>query len=429
MFRVIVLFVIAAVVLGFLSKFGGDAEVTLFFSDYEISLTQGVLFFLLLASFLLVLLVVFVSTGSVFFLKVRNVSKNNQKYKLTLDYVAQFLTDNSLGYVAGSEQVLKKIRRSFPKHPLTAFLMLQNSKLTGDSKMVDKSFKILLKNEDTKILALQGMANKALKGKDLVKAQKLLEESYKTLPKSKNIVESLVDIYKRTQNWGKVVEIIKDTKGLFADFFFYQELGIAYLMLARCEDDRERKEKYLKLAKKHYPEHGQIQLEFVRYLAEHGKKHALGRYVKKIVNANIDREIVDVYLENLSSKKEEAKLGALIDLFKINDKSEYVFVKLVEEAIVVGEKKAVVEKLIEKNLYNFHARILYDAAVEFFISIGAIEGNKFYRNLLEDQGRFKGDFTYECEKCGEKYERWEASCGECEGFNKIGFFIISDYAK
>ena len=125
--------IISLFILNFLDRFVKDSDnLLLFIGDYQIELSQNFALFTVIIAFLMLVLLIYILTSCLFFIKYRKLKKTNNKYSKTIDLVTSYMTNLGLGDFKNSEKSLKKISKSLPNHPLNHLLDLQNNNVNKE---------------------------------------------------------------------------------------------------------------------------------------------------------------------------------------------------------------------------------------------------------------------------------------------------------
>ena len=406
------------------SNFEQQNLITILIGNYEIETSQSFLLFLIIVTVIISFLVIYMLVSFFFISRYRNIISKNKNYRTSLNDMVDCITLTSLGDYKGSQKYLRKIDKSLNNHPIASLLNLQSHALKNNKKEMHKHFEKLLKHQNTKHFALQGLALIAKKNNQLDKAEKYLEESYQEIPEATNTVIALIELYKQTGNWHKLLQIATDAikRKVILRTDFGAEIAIAHLMLANELDPSKEQEKHIISAQKIAPENPEIQISYAKYLLSKKKKSTLTKYIKAVWKNCQIPELIDIYLENIKTKKLKQKFKALEQLIDINPRGEAVILKYANLSYNHNSNYVKTKNLIKLYLSNTNSENIYDMAVKFFSEFQEnIEDEEFYDDLLRQNKNYNNKIGYTCNSCKAEYEKWQTSCKECQSFNSIDY--------
>ena len=394
-------------------------EINIFLGDYQITMSQNLIIFLIILFIFLISFLIYLFISLKFYKKHKEISSYNKKSRLALDHMVDCITLTSLGDFSASAKHLKQLNKNLPDHPLVNLLNLQNNSLANNKKAMDKDFRILLNNKKTKNFALQGLAMIATQNQDFAKAKLYLEESYHDNPYGKNTVIALLKTYQKQQDWQKLKDLIKENyqKKILNKKDYDHILAISYLMLYQNSNDG----KDLLKARKLYANHHIIELEYARYLLQNNKKSSLTRYIKKILLHNNNPELINIFLQNITDKNASTQLKKLEKLSKINPKNITIIIKFIEISMSQKIRLSDSKKLLQENLHISNSHALYEVAIKFFENNNdSVENHDLLQSLLKQEKYYDQKNYYLCNKCNHKSDIWQVVCPECNSFDSLG---------
>ena len=406
------------------SNIASDNVITVILDNYEISANQSLIFLFVIFALLFISLTIYLLLKLSFALAHIKIVKQHQKSQISLDLIVKSITATSLGDHKSAANILKKIDKIIPKHPLANLLHIQNATLSNNQKSIKKNFTALLKNKHTKNFALQGIAALAQKNHDYHQASIYLEESYKKQPNAKNIILALLENYQKSQNWEKLIKLLiqNKRKDILDKTSYNQTLALSYLMIYLKNNDHETLLKAKKLDKSHHI----IQLEYAKYLTKSERNSAYIRYIKTIWPENPHPLLIKLLMTNIGDKNIKSQLKILKNLVKINPHAIAALDKYIKIATENNLQIDQCKKLLEKSLLISNSVLLYERALKFYENFSDADNDLMREKLISQADNYNFTPYYICNSCNHKSEEWQLECPKCSNANKIiyhGYFL------
>lgn len=424
MLKIIFIIILSIIILNIgSSNIINSHSITIFVGNYEIITQKGFLFLVVALVVILLILAIYLSIGLVFFTKHKKVISNNNKSSIALDNMIDCITLTNLGDYNGSQKALKQISKNLSGHPIVNLLNIQSNNIVNNKKEINKNFEALLNNKKTRNFALQGLAILAKKNSDLEKAEHYLEESYQEIPYAKNTILALLETYKSLQSWQKLITLINDNykKKTIDKGSYNHDLAICYLMLYL----ENKKDNYIIKARKLYPNNHKIEIEYANYLLAANKKSALTKHIKSIWKHNNHPQIIEIYLQNISSKNITAKIKHLETLININPKGDKAVIELARMVIEHKIRVNNCTKILNNSLKFSNSYDLYQISLEFFKSFPSDENDVTYGHLLQQEENYYFRPHYYCNECNNISDSWSILCQNCGAYDNIEYNNIS----
>ena len=423
--------IISLFILNFLDKFVKDSDnLLLFIGDYQIELSQNFALFTVIIAFLMLVLLIYILTSCLFFIKYRKLKKTNNKYSKTIDLVTSYMTNLGLGDFKNSEKSLKKISKSLPNHPLNHLLDLQNNNVNKEKNII-KNLNKLKNYPETKHFALQGLAVIEKNNKNYQEAELYLEESLSETPYAVNTVKALIEVYFTTANWPKLEKILhKSIKQKMIEAKDYNfEQAICFLNLSKLSTATKAKAKYILAAQKMEPNNPEIQINYAKTLLAKKKKITLNKYIKNLWPTSPLSELLELYLANVSNKNSKKKFQLISELINLNPRSETAIIKYVELALLEQKNINKAKLLLKEYLNHINSEKLYDLALRFFDQTsGNIEDQEFYERLMKENSNYNNYTSFICSKCQTQHDVWQEKCNNCTAKNSLKYGYVKALA-
>jgi len=244
-------------------------------------------------------------------------------------------------------------------------------------------------------------------------------------------VIALIELYKQTSNWQKLLDILNTSrKNKITHKGDHEvEKAIAHYQLSLTEPNSKIAEKHIIAAQKLLPNNPAIQISYAKYLLSKKKKATLTKYIKAIWPSCQLAELIDIYLENMQGKKLQQKFKALEKLMEINPRGEAVILRYADLAYQHSKNYVKTKELLKKYLNTTNSENIYDMAVKFFSEFQEnITDEEFYDDLLKQSKNYHNKTGYFCTSCKTAFDEWQATCSNCQSFDSIKYDFIKPIA-
>ncbi len=419
MIKILLLFIVAIITISISSKLLlASNEITILIGDYQIALSQG---------FLIIIIILFTATIVItllFLFKILHsrelflIKQKNKNFDKSLNYLTNYIIHNATSDYDNAAKIIKKLDKTINNHSLLKLLHLQHNKATG--KDISKDLKKLLKDNKTKLFALQGLYLNAKNNNNHKLSLEYLEQAYEYAPNIHNNVVYLAESYIENQDWPKAIKHIEKNikKRLLQKKDYKTYLALSYFVIFKKSNNDENLLKSYKL----FPKHPQIEIEYANYLFKNNKIISLTSLIKKSIKHNYNRELIDLFVTINNDKSIKLQLDKLNKLIKTTSYNESVMIKYAELSYKYDLNIQNTKNLLKTSLHHSNSKQIYKISLEFFRKHQENSNDiEFYEDLLKQEKYYDFSIGYFCNNCKKEAKNWQINCSECASFDKIRF--------
>lgn len=204
----------------------------------------------------------------------------------------------------------------------------------GNLMIADHTYQELLEDKNNEYFSIKGMLDSAFKSGDVEKSIVLAEKAFKLKPNIKNGAHSLLELYKKVEDWNKAEDfLIKYRKSHYLRDDKYnhidvqKELAFIWYNQARIKNDdnipasKEFAFNLLEKALKNDPQNELFLLEYIRVAKDLIKDRKIKNKVESFWKNKQSFDVLKLYIDSIKGKDEKStlksKLKAIETIAKI----------------------------------------------------------------------------------------------------------------
>ena len=311
-----------------------DGTITMTWLGYEIH-ASVMLILAAITTVITLTAIIFFSIFKIHFLVHRTRAYYREKRNLTS---AHYFMDGVAALAGGDRKKAKALLRhdSLSQLPLAALLQAQLARGDGDSHAATDYYSSMLPFENTKLIALRGLAMQAYTGKHYPEALVLAEKAYKINPDIAWVVEMLADLYQSLGRLGDAEALLtRATKQKILPTPDVKRRMAALLSVR----SKESPEDALFFAERAYktlpsPDHA---LLLAKQFMQHDKHWRAIRLIKQQWEIAPSAELASLFASLYADATAEKKLRKIEGLAAVNPNHSASYLAVAEAAIAAGE--------------------------------------------------------------------------------------------
>lgn len=344
-----------------------------------------------------------------------NLMRRFRKTREEKGYKALTLGFSALASGNGAEagKLAAKARKSLAGEPLA--LLLSAQALTAQGKLEESAatYREMTKFPEMEFVGFRGLVTHAIRKGDLHKALSLAEDLARHHPKSKWLLEALVDLSMRSREWTKAGTYLsqavhnrltdkKDAERKFAVIAYEKAL------VAKSSGDAEEALAETRTSLKHDRDFAPAVTLLARMLVKSGYFNQAERFILDSWEKFSSRELGEYFIEageGLGTDKKLKRAVRLASRHQDNAEAHIARARVCLEAGKLPEAK----------------QALKDA-----LSITQIPAFAALLDALEDGGRpenweesFASAPCFRCNSCGKTAASWQSFCPSCQAFDSF----------
>ena len=411
----------------YLSELSGDVTLNINNSEITISIIMGVCILLLLTSILFlgfafinlyIAIIRFFSGDETAITRYFNKSRQLKGNKALSRALVSFYEGDSAEALVYSN----KAKTLLKNDKLSLLINAQIAKKAGDSKLVLASYKKLLGQKDTRLVALSGIVSEKIKAGKFKEALELSKKNVELYPTNLNNISTLFNLQLQEKDWKGAVKTLqakKKIEKISRSSFLQQEAILIF---------EDAKEKHLQgfskealdatlVSVRQYP--GFVSaLCFLTDLTNIlGDKRRAEKILQKAWVVFPHPDIAKAYASLVINESPEKRLRRFEALTKINENASQTRTLKAELFLEVGnfsKAKELISTLANNDPDNYILTLM--AAVER--ASGATD--KVVREWLTKAVYAPKSPTWICNECGSQSE-WISICKSCESFDSMSW--------
>ena len=409
----------------YFSGVSGDITLNINNSQLTISIITGVCVVLFL--FLIVFLgVTFLSLGIAI---IRFLSGDETAITRYLNKSRQLKGNKALSsalisfYQGDNVEALKhssKAKKLLKNDKLSLLINSQIAKKSGDSKLALASYKKLLADKDTRLVALSGIVSEKIKVGEFKAALELSKKNVELHPKNIGNINTLFNLQLQEKDWQgavKTLQMKKINEKISRKAFLQQEAILIF------EDARKKHEQGFSqealaatlIAVRQYPSFVAALCFLTELENISGNKRRIEKLLQKAWALFPHPDIATSYTSLVKSESSEKRLRRLESLIKVNESDPQTLILKAELFLATGDfskAKELMSVLANNNPDNYILTLM--AAVER----AAGGDDKVVREWLTKAVYAPKSPTWICNECGSQSE-WMSICQSCERFDSM----------
>lgn len=398
-----------------------DGSVTIRWLGYQIQTSMA---FTMLAS---LMALVILTTLIRIFLWFRNLPKqfsdsaSYKKRNLGLTALSEGFAAIAAEDIRQAQKLSKQAVGYLGDIPLTRLLQAQTAQLEGNTALARDHYRAMLEDKKTEMIAIKGLFSQAEHEGDMSRALELAEKAFALRPKDKDVILTLIHLYKMTKRWDMAETMVHRAAKL--KFIPKEEAKRAYavIALAQCQEMVEigKTEQALVFAKRAFstlPGFTPAALTYAGLLATSDHK----RKALKILESAWKREphphIADAYMALHQGEPKEKLLKQAERLLSFKPSQREGHIAVAKAALLAGlPGKA-----------RSHLRIALTTGENrstCTLMAQAEEADGASRDTV-NQWRQRAetclaDPTWICTSCGRTTPHWHAHCKGCKSVDAM----------
>ena len=409
----------------YLSGLSGDITLNIGKSQITISIIMGVFLILLLFSifFLGVLflnfgiaVIQFLSGDETAITRYLNKSRQSKGNKALASALISLYEGDSVEALVHSSKAKKLLKND----KISLLINAQIAKKSGNSKLALESYKKLLGQKDTRLVALSGIVSEKIKAGEFKIALELSKKNVELHPKNISSTNTLFNLQIQEKDWQGAVttlQIKKKLEKLPRNVFLQQE---AILIFEAAQEKYEQGFTQEALAAtlvavRQYPSFVAA-LGFLTELENiSGNKKRIEKLLQKGWALFPHPDIVKSYSSLVKNESSEKRLKRFEPLIQVNESDPQTIILKAELFLATGDftkAKELVSLLANNNPDNYILTLM--AAVER----AAGGTDKVVREWLTKAVYAPKSSAWICNECGSQSE-WVSICQSCERFNSM----------
>lgn len=429
MFRLLFLFVIISLAsLGANWLLDNNGIITMEWLGYHIETTMGI------AIMALVGLLLFTVTMTEFLLflfqfpqRFRQ-KRSVQHYEKGIQLLGKSLASAFSYQPEQASRLLEKAAPLLNHAPVTHILSARIAHQQKPPEYVEQKYTELLENKDTRRFALLGLSLLHHENGDLVKSISLMEELWRDSPNVSDVAQSLLSLYKKTEQWGKALSLIQQCQTKRRLFFSRKPVLIRDIQQEQCQllimlsrtylsGGADKKafqtiQNALKLNMNFLPSVVQladmaIQLPQYHKVAE----RAIQRIWKNIPYFPLGQ----TYLELCAPDNPEKKLKYARQLAKLNPEHPDSYQLIAHTALEADHddiaQEYALKALDKKNTISLH-QLIAEIEEKTGRSVVPI-------NLQKKRFSAAPDPSWQCTQCHTPHINWSINCSSCKTVDSL----------
>lgn len=338
-----------------------------------------------------------------------------------LSHITQAMIASSENKVDEAKKHLNKARDYLPESPLPRLLQLQLAGRSKDTNLAHRQFVQLQHYDETKPLALRGLAEQArLQGnmdEALAHTEALLEQA----PNEASSQKLAIDIFSYHRRWQEAMTIVKKAyaqRHLSADEYKRAKATIAMQQATIMQGERNRQGAVdmLKNAFSTDPSLQPAAIEYATLLKQLGKTSQAAKTLKQAWKYAPHPKIAASYIELYADEESDKQAKKMQDLAKQNSDAIESHI-LQAEAAMILEKWDVAKNHIKIGLSKQTTVSLCRLMAR--LSKRGYSDEEEERRWLEKAVTATPDAHWTCINCGIHPKEWRAHCKNCHDFATI----------
>lgn len=310
--------------------------------------------------------------------------------------------------------------------PLTMLLAAQTAQLLGDEDEARRHFRRMLDKPDTAFLGLRGLITQALRSGDRAEALTLARRARALRPRTAWVQTTLLDLEIRAGDWAAAQDTLRQAARLGAvpaAEASHQDASLA-LARARAAAETGRHDEALRQAERAWksdPDHPAVAVALAeRYLAADRRRAAI-KVIEQAWTRAPQPELAALYLRARADSDPLARVKTVERLAALAPRHPESHLALARAALAArlwGEARrhldaatAAAGGIASAGIARLMAEI-----VETETGDGAAA-----RTWLARAADAPADAAWICGACGTGHARWQALCGQCGAFDRIGW--------
>lgn len=340
------------------------------------------------------------------------------------------LTNGLVAVAAGDPQEARRHARRadvlLDEPPLTMLLAAQTAQLLGDEAEARRHFRRMMENPQTAFLGLRGLIAQALKSGDRVEALTLARRARELRPRTAWVQTTLLDLETRLGDWPAAQETLRQATKYAALPPAQAARHAAAIALERARRalDENRPEEALAQAERAWkadPDHEAVApLLAERYLAG-GRARAAARILEQAWARAPRPDLVALHARARDCRDDLARVKAaerLAALAPAHPESHLAQARACRAARLWGEARRHLTAAIAAAGGTPSAGI---ARLMAEIEEAEKGDQAAARHWLARAADAPADAGWICGACGTGHGRWQAICGQCGAFDRIGW--------
>ena len=407
----------------YISGLSGDITLNINNSQLTISIIMGVWVILLLFSILFLgFIFLNLCIGTIRFLsgdetaltRYFNKSRQAKGNKALSSALISFYEGDNVEALVHSSKAKKLLKND----KLSLLINAQIAKKSGDSKLALASYKKLLGQKDTRLVALSGIVSEKIKAGKFKEALELSKKNVELHPKNISNTNTLFNLQLQEKDWQgavKTLQIRKTIEKIPRNLFLQQE---AILIFEGAQEKHKQGFSQEALAEtlvavRQYPSFVAALCFLTELENILGNKRRIEKLLQKAWALFPHPDIAKSYASLVKSESSEKRLRRFEPLIKINESNPQTIILKAELSLATGDftkAKELMSMLANNNPDNYILTLM--AAVEK--ASGGTE--KVVREWLTKAVYAPKSPAWICSECGSQSE-WMSTCQSCECFD------------
>jgi HemY protein len=310
--------------------------------------------------------------------------------------------------------------------PLTMLLAAQTAQLLGDESAAKGHFRRMMENPETAFLGLRGMITQALKAGDHGEALVLARRARDLRPATAWVQTTLLDLETRLGDWPAAQETLRQAVRIGALPSAQAGRHAAAIALERARRAREenRPDEALAQAERAFaadPDHAAAASLLAELNLGAGKTRAAVRVLEQAWARLPRAELVDLHARARECRDALARVKAaerLAALAPAHPESHLALARACHAARLWGEAR---RHLSAATAARGGAPSAAVARLMAQIEEDEKGDQAAARQWLARATEAPGEAGWICAACGTGHARWQAICGHCGSFDRIGW--------
>ena len=409
----------------YLSELSGDITLNINSNQLTISIIMGVciillLFLILYVGFVFlnlgVAIIRFLSGDETAITRYLNRSRQTKGSKALSSALISFYEGDSVEALVHSNKAKKLLKND----KLSLLINAQITKKSGDTKLALASYKKLLGQKDTRLVALSGIVSEKIKSGEFKIALELSKKNVELYPKNIGNINTLFNLQLQEKDWKGAVKTLQRRKAVEKiprESFLQQEAILIF------EDAQEKFEAGLSqealsgtlVAVRQFPSFVAALCFLTKLENSSRNKRRVEKILQKAWSLFPHPDIAKSYASLVKVESPEKRLKRFEPLIKINESDPQTMILKAELFLATedfSKAKELISALANDNPDNYILALM--AAVE-----RASGGNdKIVREWLTKAVYAPKSPTWICNECGFQSE-WISICQSCDCFDSM----------
>ncbi len=307
--------------------------------------------------------------------------------------------------------------------PLARLLSAQAAQMRGEEDSARRYFETMLEESDTAFLGLRGLLMQALRAGDSARALELAEQAHALRPKAPWVLQTLVDLRARAEQWPKVLETVTQAAkvGAYTPAEANHVLAVANTEAARAavaDGDVDAGLRHIRQALKAEPGFAPAAVHLADLHRAAGKPaRAADALIKAWTNRphpSIADQFRNLYADNKPAQRAK-RLRALAAANPDHPESHLVLAELAIDEENWEEARRELQQVSEDAVGARGYMLLAEVEDRAGTDPAAV------RELLDKAAMVGQHVGWQCDHCGTQVGEWASHCPKCGSFATIAW--------